>query len=394
MKTKIAVLGAGRWGTHLVRNFASHPDAQLVAVVDSSRERLTQLKERLKLNDNVVLADNWQSIRSQIECDAVVIATPAVTHYSLIQDALQQGFHVLAEKPLTLDAAECQQLSDLARQQQRQLMVDHTYLFHPAVEQGKAVVQSGCLGELRYGYAARTNLGPVRQDVDALWDLAIHDIAIFNTWLGEQPVQVQATGRVWLQRQEGSVGAGLTNNVSQETANVTKPALDQSGDVGAGLTDNVSQETANVTKPALLEEHDLADFVYVILTYPTGFQAYIHLCWLNPDKQRRLGVVGSQGTLIFDEMQNDAPLTLQHGYFEQSGDVFTPAGLRREVIEIEHREPLAQVCDRFLQSIRDNQPVSVSSGWVAAQLVNILSCLSQSLQQGGTPIKVPQLAER
>jgi predicted dehydrogenase len=360
MKTKIAVLGAGRWGTHLVRNFASHPDAQLVAVVDSSRERLTQLKERLNLNDNVVLADNWQSIQSQIECDAVVIATPAVTHYSLIQDALQQGFHVLAEKPLTLDAAECQQLSDLARQQQRQLMVDHTYLFHPAVEQGKAVVQSGCLGELRYGYAARTNLGPVRQDVDALWDLAIHDIAIFNTWLGEQPVQVQATGRVWLQRQQGSVGAGLTDNL---------------------------------TKPALVEEQDLADFVYVILTYPTGFQAYIHLCWLNPDKQRRLGVVGSQGTLIFDEMQNDAPLTLQHGYFQQSGDVFTPAGLRQEVIEIERREPLAQVCDRFLQSIRDNQPVSVSSGWVAAQLVNILSCLSQSLQQGGTPIQVPQLAE-
>jgi myo-inositol 2-dehydrogenase/D-chiro-inositol 1-dehydrogenase len=360
MKIKIAVLGAGRWGTHLVRNFASHPDAQLVAVVDSSRERLTQLKERLNLNDNVVLTDNWQSIQSQIECEAVVIATPAVTHYALIQDALQQGFHVLAEKPLTLDAAECQQLSDLARQQQRQLMVDHTYLFHPAVEQGKAVVQSGCLGDLRYGYAARTNLGPVRQDVDALWDLAIHDIAIFNTWLGEQPVQVQATGRVWLQRQEGSVGAGLTDNV---------------------------------TPPALLQEHDLADFVYVILTYPTGFQAYIHLCWLNPDKQRRLGVVGSQGTLIFDEMQNDAPLTLQHGYFEQSGDVFTPAGLRREVIEIERREPLAQVCDRFLQSIRDNQPVSVSSGWVAAQLVNILSCLSQSLHQGGTPIKVPQLAE-
>jgi len=350
MKTKIAVLGAGRWGTHLVRNFASHPEAQLVAVVDSSQERLTQLKERLNLNDHIVLADNWQSIQSQIDCDAVVIATPAVTHYSLIQDALQQGFHVLAEKPLTLNVAECQQLSDLARQQQRQLMVDHTYLFHPAVEQGKAVVQSGCLGELRYGYAARTNLGPVRQDVDALWDLAIHDIAIFNTWLGEQPVQVQATGRVWLQRQGESRD-----------------------------------------KTTLDGEEGLADFVYVILTYPTGFQAYIHLCWLNPDKQRRLGVVGSQGTLIFDEMQNDAPLTLQHGYFEQSGESFTPAGLRREVIEINASEPLAQVCDRFLQSIQNDQPVSISSGWVAAQLVNILSCLSQSLQQGGIPITVPQL---
>ena len=208
MKTKMVVLGAGRWGTHLVRNFWEHPDAELVAVVDPYLERLTTLKNRLNFNSDVVLATDWESLRGTLEIDGVVIATPAVTHYSLIQDALVRGYHILAEKPLTLTARESLELCRLAQQQQRQLMVDHTYLFHPAVTRGKEVVESGCLGELHYGYAARTNLGPVRQDVDAVWDLAIHDIAIFNNWLGELPVEVQAIGKVWLQKGEGKEARG------------------------------------------------------------------------------------------------------------------------------------------------------------------------------------------
>ncbi|HBL13994.1 MAG TPA: oxidoreductase, partial [Cyanobacteria bacterium UBA11162] len=205
MKIRIAILGAGRWGTHLVRNFWEHPNADLIAVIDPHSERLAAVRERFNLDANVILATDWESVRSNTEVDALVIATPAVTHYPLIRDALGHGYHILAEKPLTLNVAECLELYHLAQQQQRLLMVDHTYLFHPAVRWGQEVVQSGRLGDLRYGYAARTNLGPVRQDVDALWDLAIHDIAIFNTWLGESPVQVQATGKVWLQR-EGEMG--------------------------------------------------------------------------------------------------------------------------------------------------------------------------------------------
>lgn len=351
MKTRIAVLGAGRWGTHLVRNFWEHPDAELVAVVDPYLERLTAIQQRFNLNSKVILATDWESVRKNIEVDGLVIATPAVTHYALIRDALQQGDHILTEKPLTLNVAECLELSQLAQEQQRVLMVDHTYMFHPAVNRGQEVVQSGRLGELRYGYAARTNLGPVRQDVDALWDLAIHDIAIFNTWLGELPVQVQAIGKVWLQRDKKMEIKGEFDH--------------------------------SIFAPGL------ADFVQVILTYSSGFAAVIHLCWLNPDKQRRLGVVGSKGTLIFDEMQNDAPLTLHHGYFEQEGEYFMPAGLSREVIEIPPGEPLRLVCDRFLASIRDKQPVSVSSGWVGASLVQILCCLSQSLHQGGVAIAIP-----
>ena len=341
MTIKIAVLGAGRWGVHLVRNFLAHPQATLVAVVDSNQNRLADLLTRYELNDTVVLTSDWKTVRELPGLDAVAIATPASTHYALIADALGQGYHVFTEKPLTLDGAECVELCRLAQKQQRQLFVDHTYLFHPAVERGKTVLETGILGDFRYGYATRTNLGPVRYDVDALWDLAIHDIAIFNTWLGEIPIQVQATGRVWLQE--------------------------------------------NKSNPPIQNLHDL---VWVTLTYKSGFQATIHLCWLNPDKQRRLAVVGSKGTLIFDEMSVDAPLTIQHGSFELKGEQFIPINQRSEVLNIEPKEPLKQVCDRFLSCVIQNKPDSISSGWIGTQLVQILTALTASLNQGGIPVAV------
>ena len=351
IKTGIAILGTGRWGVHLVRNFLQHPHCRVVAIVDPSPERLQWCREQFDLA-NVVLASDWSAVRELPEIEAVAIATPASTHYTLIADALRCGHHVLAEKPLTIDPAEALELCHLAEQQQRQLMVDHTYLFHPAVERGKNFIKSGRLGELRYGYATRTNLGPVRPDVDAMWDLAIHDIAIFNNWLGETPVKVQATGTVWLQ-------VGQAGRLPEKAS------------------------TSEPLKPGL------ADLVWVTLTYPSGFQAFIHLCWLNPDKQRRLGIVGSQGTLIFDEMLSEAPLTFHQGRFEQSGGLFIPTDQSREVLDIEADEPLRRVCDRFLGCVRQNTPSPVSSAWVGAELVQILSCLSQSLQQGGIAIALP-----
>ncbi|MDJ0734342.1 MAG: Gfo/Idh/MocA family oxidoreductase [Nostocaceae cyanobacterium] len=330
---QIAVIGIGRWGVNLLRNFLTQPQARVVAVVDKNPERLANVKQQFNLDENVLLTTDWQTVKQLTQLTAVVVATPASSHYSLIKDALKQGYHVLAEKPLTLDSGECQELCQLAEHENRLLMVDHTYLFHPAVERGQAVVKAGKLGDLRYGYASRTNLGPVRQDVDALWDLAIHDIAIFNHWLGEIPVSVQATGRMWLQ--EG-----------------------------------------------------LADLIWVTLTYPSGFQAYIHLCWLNPDKQRRLVVAGSRGSLIFDEMLPDAPLSLLHGELERQGTHFIPINHQREILEIETAEPLQRVCDRFLNCVIHNTPPVVSSGWVGMELVEILAALTASMQAEGKPIRV------
>ena len=339
MTIKIAVLGAGRWGVHLVRNFWENPQSDLVAVVDPNLEQLETLRSRYQLDNSVILATDWAKVRALPGLEAVVIATPASTHYSLIADALQLGYHVLAEKPLTLQPEECLELCRLAEQQQRQLVIDHTYLFHPAVQRGQAFIQTGKLGDLRYGYAARTHLGPVRQDVDALWDLAIHDIAIFNNWLSEVPTVVQASGTVWLQ-----------------------PELGMGKQAG------------------------LADLVWVKLTYPSGFQAFIHLCWLNNDKQRRLAVVGEQGTLIFDELSADSPLSIQYGTFEKIGNRFNPINQSREVLNLEAGEPLKRVCQHFLSCVEGNSASTISSGWVGTQLVKILYALTESLQQGGVPI--------
>lgn len=337
---KVAVVGVGRWGVNLLRNFLEHPHVEVVAVVDPNSESLTKVERQYDLGKNsgknVLLTTEWQELQQLSELNAVVIATPAVTHYSLIKDALNWGCHVLAEKPLTVNPAYCRQLCELAEKQQLILMVDHTYLFHPAVEKGQAVLQAGAVGDLRYGYATRTHLGPVRQDVDALWDLAIHDIAIFNSWLGESPITAQATGKVWLQS----------------------------------------------------SPHSLSDLVQVTLTYASGFQAFIHLCWLNPDKQRRLVVVGSQGSLIFDEMLTDKPLTLMQGEFERQENRFIPVNQQQKVLEVEKGEPLKRVCSSFIECIQKNTPPSISNGWVGMQLVEILTALTQSLEAGGKPVSI------
>ncbi|BAZ01438.1 oxidoreductase domain-containing protein [Tolypothrix tenuis PCC 7101] len=352
----IAVLGVGRWGVHLLRNFLEHPQVRIGAVVDPNPERLAAVKRQYKLDENVLLTTEWQDIKQVPDLQAVAIATPATTHYHLIKNALNQGYHVLAEKPLTLDPLECQELCELAEQRHLILMVDHTYLFHPAVEQGQAVVQAGKLGDLRYGYATRTHLGPVRQDVDALWDLAIHDIAIFNNWLGQLPVKVQATGTVWLQ------GAGVQ-------------------------ADKLNNFDASPSPSSPSPLHPgLADLVWVMLTYADGFQAYIHLCWLNTDKQRRLAVVGNRGSLIFDEMSSQSPLTLLNGELEYQNNQFLPLNQSHETLQVEKGEPLQRVCDRFITCIFKNTPPIVSSGWVATELVQILAALTASLQQGGESV--------
>lgn len=138
--------------------------------------------------------------------------------------------------------------------------------------------------------------------------------------------------------------------------------------------------------PSAPQPQDLADLVWLTLTYPDNFQAYIHLCWLNPDKQRRLGIVGSLGSLIFDEMSRSSPLTLVHGEFEQQGNQFIPVNQSQVMLELEPGEPLQRVCDRFVVSILNNTPPEVSSGWVGTQLVEILAALTVSLREGGKPV--------
>ena len=324
---QLALMGVGRWGTHLLRNFLAHPQIQVRAVVDPFAEQLPATAKTFGLDDSVLLLEHWQDALAIEGLGAVAIATPATTHQAIVTAALQRQLHVLCEKPLTLTADTSAALCRLAQQQNRQLFIDHTYLFHPAVTQAKANL--GRLGTPRYGYAARTNLGPVRHDVDALWDLAIHDIAIFNHWLDAVPVRVQAQGLNWLQR----------------------------------------------------PGQPLADVVWCRLHYPSGFEATIHLCWANPHKQRQLSVVCDRGSLVFDEMQSHAPLFLQMGQLEPK--TFQPQALSKVTLEVPDQEPLATMCDHFVHSVLTNQPSPLSSGAVGTTLVKILEALSQSLAQQG-----------
>ncbi|MEM9447444.1 MAG: Gfo/Idh/MocA family oxidoreductase [Cyanobacteria bacterium P01_E01_bin.6] len=343
----IALLGVGRWGTHLLRNFLEHPHAEIKAIADTSPDHLQAAAQRFELAPDVIITTQWQEAIATAGVEAVVIVTPASTHAELIRTALEHDLHVLVEKPVTLDVAEAEALCELATRKQRCLMVDHTYLFHPSVSAGHALMQNGTLGKPRYGYASRTHLGPVRPDVDALWDLAIHDISIFNHWLGDRPCEAQASGTVWLQPDASD-----------------SPLFPQG----------------------------LSDVVFAKLTYPSGFQVMLHLCWLNPDKQRRLCLVGSDGTLVFDEMQPDQPLTLFKGHFTQQGRYFVPCGQQHQAIASAAAEPLNQLCTHFLAQMRGESkscfPAHHSDGRIGTDLIRILTALSRSLNDGGRAIAI------
>ncbi|MBD0335247.1 MAG: Gfo/Idh/MocA family oxidoreductase [Cyanobacteria bacterium Co-bin13] len=337
---RLAVFGLGRWGGHLVRNFLALPGVEVVAVVDSQAEVLARLQDQLELPESVQGLTDWQAAMELPGLEAVAIATPAATHYSLIKAALERSLHVLTEKPMTLSVKEGQELYALAAQHQRQLLVDHTYLFHPVVRAAKQVFLENRLGNLRYGYAARTNLGPVRSDVDALWDLAIHDIAMLNFWLAETPAQAAAWGSAWLQPQ---------------------------------------------AQP--LFSTGLVDVGWVRLVYPSQFEATLHVSWLNADKQRRLGVVGERGTLVFDELAQNS-LTLYQGALQSETAPFSPTAITPMPLLVEGGEPLAQVCRHFLACIQGQQESEVSAGVTATSLVQILTALTQSLQNGGTLVSL------
>lgn len=342
----IAILGAGRWGNHLIRNFLTQDRAEIAAIVDPNPTRLKEIQHQYTFPSSVKFLTDWRSLfdpnvistsdphsNQSLNLDAIVVVTPALTHAAIVETALLHQLHVLAEKPLTLTVAEAQHLTALAQQQNRQLVIDHTYLFHGAVQAGQQAVAQ--LGTLRYGYATRTNLGPVRLDVDALWDLAIHDLAILGQWLGTSPLQVQAHGQAWL----------------------PNPGEDQQG---------------------------LADGVWALLRYPQGITIQCHWCWHNADKQRRLAIVGDRGTLIFDELA-PTPLWLQWGEFQASEDFpFVPRGLGQESIPFASQEPLAAVCAHFLDCVERNEPSTLSNGTIAVELIRTLVALSRSLRNGGT----------
>src|SRR3954449_3439739 len=192
---RIAVIGAGHWGPNLIRNFHNHQASDVVWVVDRDESRLALTKSRYP---EIQVTPDADRVLADPEVDAVVVATPTTTHFALTAAALRAGKHVLVEKPIATRVEEADELCELARAGGRVLMVGHVFLFNAAIRRVKEYLDQGKLGQIFYISMVRTNLGPIRMDVNAAWDLAAHDVSIANYWLGSEPATVSAVGGAWI----------------------------------------------------------------------------------------------------------------------------------------------------------------------------------------------------
>src|SRR5579864_4819331 len=240
---RIAVIGCGYWGMNYVRIFNELLESRLVAVCDERSERLLEIGWRFP---GVQVSTQVDDIASRPDVDAVVVCTEATTHHEVTRRILSAGKHVLVEKPLTTTAADAQDLITLAEAKSAVLMVGHTFVFNAGIQRVKEFVQMG-EGRVYYLYARRTNLGPIRHDVNALWDLAPHDVAIFNYLLDSSPEWVSAVG-----------GKVLRNC-----------------------------------------RHDVG---FISLGYPGNIIAHVHVSWADPDKAREVVIVKSNKRVVFNDL--------------------------------------------------------------------------------------------
>ena len=332
----IGVIGCGYWGPKLARNIHQSPTANLVMVSDLRQERLEEFKE---LYPDIEITTNYKELLED-NLDAVLIATPVNTHYPLAKDALQAGKHVLVEKPITSDSTQAQELVDLADSSGLTLMVGHTFEYNPAVEAVREVIQSGELGEIYYLNSTRVNLGLLQPDINVMWDLAPHDLSIMRFILDADPVKVSARGGVYV------------NTV-----------------------------------------RNLHEVVYMTVIFDTGALANLRLSWLDPVKQRRITVVGSQKMLVYDDIVDDKVVVYDKGVeiqpYSVTEDEFHASYRHGEekVAPIEWAEPLRVECSHFLDCIRTGSTPR-SSGDVGLRILKVLETAQRSLLDGGVELTI------
>ena len=332
---RVAVIGAGQWGPNLIRNFHNKQASEVVWIIDRDAARLDQVHARFP--DVQAAEDPEQALRDP-SVDAVVVATPTSTHYALAKEALERRKHVLVEKPLTTQVKKGLGLLELAARQRLILMVGHVFVYNPAIRKVKEYLDAGHLGKLYYVSMVRTNLGPIRLDVNAGWDLAAHDLSIVNYWLDAEPLSVSAIGGTW------------TNQ-------------------------------------------GVEDAVFATLRYPQGVLVNLHASWLNPRKARDITVVGERRMLTFDDMNLNEPLRI---YDKQVTDACTRptyvdsfasfrASVRKgdiTVPKVPLGEPLATQCAHFLECIvSGTQPFTGAPEGIA--VVRALEAMQRSIRARG-----------
>jgi UDP-2-acetamido-3-amino-2,3-dideoxy-glucuronate N-acetyltransferase len=321
---RLSILGAGNWGKNHVRVFCELLGNENVIVCDpdaSRREVMKAAHPGVSLSSTPVLSD----------VDAVVIATPAVTHFDLAREALLAGRHVLVEKPITLKSCEAEELVDIAKRKERILMVDHLLEYHPAIRKLKDLVNQGNLGRLLHLTSERLNLGVIRSEENALWSLAPHDISVILYLLGEEPVEVAAHGAAYLQ-----------------------PGIE--------------------------------DVCYLTMRFASGSLGHVHVSWLDPIKTRCLSVVGERKMAVYDDMQKEK-LVLLDQRAEQVEGAFRPVRGDVQAIKIDPQEPLRRMAETFIESVRTGLS-PMSDGLDGLRVVRVLEAAQRSIEKGGKPVQI------
>ena len=335
--TGISVIGCGQWGPNHIRNFQAQPGAKVISAVDSDPARLDRVRS---LFPGVECYQEFAKTLIDDRVNAIVIATPLSTHYTLVRDALNAGKHVLCEKPLCENTSQARELVDLAKKQKLVLMTGHVFLFNPGIIKVKELVDKGDIGRLYYLQAIRTNLGPIRQDCNAAFDLATHDVSIFNWIMSAAPSEVSATGASFL-----------------------RPGVE--------------------------------DVVSISLKYPGDVFATIQASWLNPKKVRQITVVGSHQMITWDDLQIGAPVSCYDKHADLSKDyndygeflrVSTWEGDVR-LPRVAAEEPLKLQGRYFLDAIAKGS-VETSGGEFSLGVVRVLEAIAASLKMNGRPVEV------
>jgi predicted dehydrogenase len=338
----LGVIGAGYWGPNLVRTALATPALQLEWLCDLDERRARTVLGRYS---TVKAATSYEEVLSDPRVSAVAIATPAATHFEMVNAALSAGKHVLVEKPLTATSAEAEKLTALAERTGLTLMCDHTYCYTPAVRKVRQLIRGGEIGDLQFVDSIRINLGLIQPDVDVLWDLAPHDLSILDFVLpdGVRPISV---------------------------------AAQTSDPIDAGR----------------------ACIAYLSIRLSTDCLAHAHVNWLSPTKIRTTVFGGSRRTVVWDDMNPSARLMIHdRGVDRLTGSSVTPAERHQALVSyrtgdalipaLPEREALLSVMSEFAEAITEQRP-PLTDARFGLRVLRLLEAASQSAERGGMQIPV------
>lgn len=326
---RICVVGCGYWGKNLVRTFSSL--GRLYGLCDADQDQLNALSCSYA---GVKSFADYETVLSDADVTAIVLATPAESHYELAVAALRAGKHVFVEKPLALDWQDGAEISAIAEDRKLVLMVGHLLQYHPGVVRLKQLINSGVLGRIEYIYSNRLSMGKIRREENALWSFAPHDISVILSLVGQMPCQVIATGGAYLQP-------------------------------------------------------NIADVTMSNLLFDRGTRAHIFVSWLHPYKEQRLVVIGNKKMAVFEDTRPDRKLMLFSKQIELKNGTLEASKPETTIVEFEATEPLLLECQHFVDCIEQGiQPRTPGNEGV--QVLKVLQACQLSLQLSGEAVQVSQ----